>query len=135
MARINLDIDRELLNELTKHGLDLERICTTALEAEYVRVQAETSFADDATLYQRGFEAGATWAAERANQMELAEIVQWSTIRWQQFSVIPYKNSFAYAYCEGVRLAYPPRDKQFHFSSDAFTRGMVDGAAAVATAT
>ena len=133
MTRITLDIDRELHDALIGHGLDLQQIFTTALEAEYVRVQAQTAVADDATLYQRGFEAGSTWAAERANQMELAEIAEWSTIRWHQFSVVPYKNSFAYAYCEGVRLPYPVRDEQFHFTSDAFTRGMVDGAAAVAT--
>ena len=133
MARITLDIDRELVDELTEHGLDVQQICTTALEAEYVRVQAEKAVADDATLYQRGFEAGSTWAAERANQMELAEITQWAGIRWHQFSVVPYKNSFAYAYCEGVRLPYPMRDQTFQFSSDAFTRGMVDGAAAVAS--
>ena len=134
MPELTLKIDGDLKKELVNAGLDLERICSTALEAEAVRVQAEKADGDDATLYQRGFEAGSAWADRIATPRELAEITQWAGIRWHQFSLAPKSNSFAYAYCEAVRLDYPDRDEPFFFTNNAFTKGMVDGAIAISRA-
>ncbi len=134
MPQLTVKIDESLSEELINAGLDLEQICSTALEAEAVRVQAEQADGDDATLYQRGFEAGSGWADRVANQRELAEITQWANIRWHQFSLVPKQNSFAFAYCEAVRLEYPGRSEQFFFTNTAFTRGMVDGAIAISQA-
>ena len=131
MPKIILTIDRELQVDLTGAGLDIEQICHTALEAEAVHVRAKQAEADDNVLYQRGFEAGATWASTRATSTELAEIAEWSKIRWSQFSLVPVRNSFVFAYCEAVRHDYPQRQEPFFLSNDSFTRGMVDGAAAV----
>ena len=131
MPKIILTIDRELQVDLTDAGLDIEQICHTALEAEAVHVRAKQAEADDNVLYQRGFEAGAEWATSRATVTELCEIAEWSKIRWRQFSIIPIRNSFAYAYCEAVRRDYPHRQEPFFLTNDSFTRGMVDGAAAV----
>lgn len=130
MPKIILSIDRQLQVDLTDAGLDLEQICRTALEAEAVHVRAKRAEADDQVLYQRGFTAGAQWAAERAATKELQEIAEWSSVRWRQFSLLPNRNSFVYAYCEAVRSEYPRRDEAFFLTNDAFTRGMVDGAAA-----
>lgn len=134
MPQLTLKIDRTLQEQLTNAGLDLTQICTTALEAEAVRVQAEQADGDDVTLYQRGFEAGSEWAARVASQRELEEITQWAGIRWHQFSLVPKQNSFAFAYCEAVRLEYPQRSEPFFFTNTAFTRGMVDGVIAVTLA-
>ncbi len=134
MPQLTLKIDRVLQEQLTEAGLDLKQICETALEAEMVRVQAERADGDDATLYQRGFEAGSEWAARVANPRELEEIAQWAGIRWHQFSLIPKQNSFTFAYCEAVRLEYPRRDEPFFFTNTAFTRGMVDGVVAIGQA-
>ena len=134
MPQLTLKIDESLSKELINAGLDLEQICSTALEAEAVLVQAQQADGDDATLYQRGFEAGSGWAARVANSRELGEITQWAGIRWHQFSLVPKRNSFAFAYCEAVRLEYPARDQQFFFTNTAFTRGMVDGAIAISRA-
>ncbi|MDH3540346.1 MAG: hypothetical protein OEP52_10140 [Acidimicrobiia bacterium] len=131
MPRIILTIDRELQVDLTDAGLDIEQVCYTALEAEAVHVRAKRAEADDNVLYQRGFEAGATWATTRATSTELNEIGEWSKIRWRQFSLVPVRNSFVFAYCEAVRQDYPQRQEPFFLSNDSFTRGMVDGAAAV----
>ncbi len=131
MPELTLRIDVTLRKQLIDAGLDLEEICSTALQAEAVRVQAERADGDDATLYQRGFEAGSGWASNVASQRELAEITQWSGIRWHQFSLVPRQNSFTFAYCEAVRLDYPRRDEPFFFTSNAFTRGMVEGAIAI----
>jgi hypothetical protein len=131
MSKIILTIDRELQVDLTDAGLDIEQICRTALEAEAVHVRAKMAEADDNVLYQRGFEVGAEWATLRAQQTELREIAEWSKIRWRQFSLIPVRNSFAYAYCEAVRQDYPQRQEPFFLTNDSFTRGMVDGAATV----
>jgi len=131
MTKIILTIDRDLHVDLTEAGLDVEQICQTALEAEAVHVRSQQAEADDNVLYQRGFEAGADWASTRANSSELTEVAEWSKIRWRQFSLVPMRNSFAYAYCEAVQLDYPRRQEAFFFTNDAFTRGMVDGAGAV----
>lgn len=131
---MTLTIDEDLRIELIDSGLSLEQICLTALEAEAVRVQAEKADSDDATLYQRGFEAGSEWADRVATPRELREITQWGGIRWHQFSLVPKSNSFAYAYCEAVRLDYPHREEAFFFTNNAFTRGMVDGAVAISRA-
>lgn len=131
MPKIILSIDRQLQVDLTDAGLDLEQICLTALEAEAVHVRSKQAEADDTILYQRGFQAGAEWATTRANPSELREIAEWSRIRWRQFSIVPVRNSFAFAYCEAVRRDYPHRQEPFFLTNDAFTRGMVDGAAAV----
>lgn len=131
MTKIILTIDRELQVDLTDAGLDIEQICLTALEAEAIHVRSQKAEADDTVLYQRGFAAGAEWATARANPAELAEVAEWSTIRWRQFSLIPARNSFTYAYCEAVRQDYPHRQEPFFLNNDSFTRGMVDGAAAV----
>lgn len=130
MPKIILSIDRDLQVDLTEAGLDIEQICRTALEAEAIHVRAKRAEADDQVLYQRGFSAGAQWAADRAATRELREIAEWSNIRWRQFSLVPARNSFVYAYCEAVRQDYPRRDETFYLANDAFTRGMVDGAAA-----
>jgi hypothetical protein len=130
MPKLILAIDRDLHDELTGAGLDIDQICRTALEAEAVHVRAKRAEADDNVLYQRGFSAGATWATERAATRELQEVAEWSSIRWRQFSLVPRKNSFVYAYCEAVQLGYPQREEPFFLTNDAFTRGMVDGAAA-----
>jgi hypothetical protein len=131
MPKITLTIDRELQADLTDAGLDIEQVCLTALEAEAIHVRAKQAEADDNVLYQRGFQAGAEWATSRARPGELQEIADWANIRWRQFSIIPMKNSFAYAYCEAVRQDYPQRLEPFFLTNDSFTRGMVDGAAAV----
>ena len=131
MPKIILTIDRELHVDLTDAGLDIEQICRTALEAEAVHVRAQQAEADDTVLYQRGFVAGAEWATTRANSRELSEIAEWSKIRWNQFSLLPVRNSFVFAYCEAVRADYPQRQEPFFLTNDSFTRGMVDGAAAV----
>ncbi len=131
MPKIILTIDRELQVDLTDAGLDIEQICQTALEAEAVHVRAKQAEADDNVLYQRGFEAGADWATTRATTTELSEIAEWSKIRWSQFSLVPVRNSFVFAYCEAIRQDYPRRQEPFFLSNDSFTRGMVDGAAAV----
>ena len=131
MPKIILTIDRDLQVDLTDAGLDIEQICRTALEAEAVHVRAKKAESDDNVLYQRGFEAGSEWASTRANATELREVAEWSKIRWSQFSLVPATNSFAYAYCEAVRQEYPRRQEPFFLSNDAFTRGMVDGAAAI----
>ena len=131
MPQVTLKIDESLRNELINAGLDLEQICLTALEAEAVRVQAEKADGDDATLYQRGFEAGSSWAANVASKRELGEITQWAGIRWHQFSLVPKQNSFTFAYCEAVRLNYPQRNELFFFTNTAFTKGMVDGVIAI----
>ncbi len=131
MPKITLTIDQDLHVDLTEAGVDLEQICQTALAAEAVHVRAKQAEADDSVLYQRGFEAGATWATLRANHNELREIAEWSKIRWRQFSIIPARNSFAFAFCEAVRRDYPQRQEPFFLNNDAFTRGMVDGAATV----
>ena len=130
MPKISLSIDRELQVDLSDAGHDIEQICRTALEAEAVHVRAKRAEADDSVLYQRGFSAGASWATERAATKELQEIAEWSSIRWRQFSLIPRRNSFVYAYCEAVQRDYPHREEAFFLTNDAFTRGMVDGAAA-----
>ena len=130
MPKLILSIDQELQVDLTEAGLDIEQICRTALEAEAVHVRAKRAEADDNVLYQRGFSAGAAWATERAATKELQEIAEWSSIRWRQFSLIPHRNSFVYAYCEAVQRDYPHREEAFFLTNDAFTRGMVDGAAA-----
>lgn len=135
MPKIILTIDRELQVDLTDAGLDIEQICLTALEAEGVHIRSKQAEADDTVLYQRGFEAGSEWATDRAQASELKEIADWATIRWRQFSIIPVRNSFAYAYCEAVRLDYPHRQEPFFLTNDSFTRGMVDGAAAVMSQT
>jgi len=135
MPKIILTIDRELQVDLTDAGLDIEQICLTALEAEGVHVRSKQAEADDTVLYQRGFEAGAAWATTRARTVELSEIAEWAAIRWRQFSIIPAQNSFAYAYCEAVRQDYPQRQEAFFLTNDSFTRGMVDGAAAVMSQT
>ncbi len=135
MTKIILTIDRELQVDLTDAGLDIEQICRTALEAEAVHVRSKQAEADDNVLYQRGFASGAEWATDRAGPGELAEIAEWAKLRWRQFSVIPVRNSFAYAYCEAVRQDYPQRQEPFFLTNDAFTRGMVDGAAAVLSQT
>jgi len=131
MPKIILTIDRDLQVDLTDAGLDIEQICLTALEAEGVHVRSKQAEADDTVLYQRGFEAGADWATKRAQPGELQEIAEWANVRWRQFSIIPMRNSFAYAYCEAVRQDYPHRLEPFFLTNDSFTRGMVDGAAAV----
>lgn len=131
MPKIILTIDRELHADLTDAGLDLDQICRTALEAEAVHVRSKQAEADDNVLYQRGFAVGAEWATTRASASELEEVAEWSKIRWRQFSLVPVQNSFAYAYCEAVQLDYPRREETFFFTNDSFTRGMVDGAAAV----
>ncbi len=131
MPKIILTIDRDLQVDLTDAGLDIEQICRTALEAEAVHVRAKQAEADDNVLYQRGFEAGAIWATTRATTAEVGEIAEWSKIRWSQFSLVPVRNSFVFAYCEAVRQDYPRRQEPFFLSNDSFTRGMVDGAAAV----
>ena len=135
MPQLTLRIDTALRELLVNAGLNLEQICATALEAEAVRVHAQQADGDDATLYQRGFEAGSGWASQVASPKELSEIIQWSGIRWHQFSLVPKQNSFAFAYCEAVRLEYPRRDEPFFFTSNAFTKGMVDGAIAINRAT
>lgn len=135
MPKIILTIDRELQVDLTDAGLDIEQICLTALEAEGVHVRAKKAEADDTVLYQRGFEAGAEWATHRAYPAELKEIAEWASVRWRQFSIIPVRNSFAFAYCEAVRQDYPRRQEPFFLTNDSFTRGMVDGAAAVLSQT
>ncbi len=53
MPQLTLEIDATLRKQLIDAGLDLEEICSTALQAEAVRVQAERADGDDATLYQR----------------------------------------------------------------------------------
>ena len=131
MPKIILSIDRDLQVDLTDAGLDIEQICRTALEAEAVHVRAKQAEADDAILYQRGFTAGAEWASSTAATAELHEIAEWSKLRWRQFSLIPSRNSFVYAFCEAVRRDYPQRSEPFFLVNDSFTRGMVDGAAAV----
>lgn len=131
MPKIILTIDRDLEADLTDAGLDIAQVCRTALEAEAVLVRSQQAEADDSVLYQRGFEAGSIWATDRANPSELEEVAEWSKIRWHQFSLVPVRNSFAYAYCEAVRLDYPQRQEAFFLTNDSFTRGMVDGAAAV----
>lgn len=131
MTKIILTIDRDLQVDLTDAGLDIEQICLTALEAEAIHVRSKQAEADDNVLYQRGFAAGAEWATARAHPSELAEIANWAKIRWRHFSLIPARNSFAYAYCEAVRQDYPHRQEPFFLTNDSFTRGMVDGAAAV----
>lgn len=133
MPKIILTIDRELQIDLTDAGLDIEQICQTALEAEAVLVRSRLAEADDTVLYQRGFQAGAEWGNSRATVPELHEIAEWSKIRWRQFSLVPVRNSFAYAYCEAVQAEYPRRQEPFYFTNDSFTRGMIDGAAAVLT--
>ncbi|NNC92172.1 MAG: hypothetical protein HKN80_06735 [Acidimicrobiia bacterium] len=133
MSKIILTIDRELQVDLTDAGLDIEQICLTALEAEAVHVRSKQAEADDNVLYQRGFEAGSNWAATRATSTELTEIADWAKIRWSQFSLVPVRNSFVFAYCEAVRSDYPQRQEPFFLSNDSFTRGMVDGAAAVSS--
>ena len=133
MTKITLTIDRELQEDLIDAGLDIEQICLTALEAEAIHVRSKQAEADDNVLYQRGFVAGAEWATSRASSAELTEIAEWSKIRWRQFSLIPARNSFTYAYCEAVRQDYPHRQEPFFLTNDSFTRGMVDGAAAVRT--
>ena len=134
MSHLTLRIDENLRTQLVNAGLDLEQICFTALQAEAVRVQAFKAEGDDVALYQSGFEAGSRWASAVATPRELAEIAQWSEIRWHQFSLVPKQNSFAFAYCEAVRLNYPQRDEAFFFTNNAFTRGMVDGATAISRA-
>ena len=84
MSKIILTIDRDLQMDLTNAGLDIERICRTALEAEAVHVRSKQAEADDHVLYQRGFAAGAEWAVDRASSSELHEIAEWSKIRWRQ---------------------------------------------------
>lgn len=135
MTKIILTIDRDLHVDLTDAGLDVEQICRTALEAEAIHVRSKQAEADDNVLYQRGFEAGAEWASSRATVSELTEVSEWSKIRWRQFSLIPMRNSFTFAYCEAVKLDYPRRQEAFFFTNDAFTRGMVDGAATVLSQT
>ncbi len=135
MSKIILTIDRDLQMDLTNAGLDIERICRTALEAEAVHVRSKQAEADDHVLYQRGFAAGAEWAVDRASSSDLHEIAEWSKIRWRQFSLVPVQNSFAYAYCVAVQLDYPRRQETFFFNNDSFTRGMVDGAAAILSQT
>ena len=135
MPKVILTIDHELQVDLTDAGLDIEQICLTALEAEGVHVRAKQAEADDTVLYQRGFEAGAEWATNRAQPPELKEIAEWASVRWRQFSIIPVRNSFAYAYCEAVRQDYPRREEPFFLTNDSFSRGMVDGAAAVKSQT
>ena len=134
MPQLTLKIDADLQKELTDAGLSLEQICFTALQAEVIRVQADKADSDDATLYQRGFEVGSDWADQVATLREMAEITQWAGIRWHQFSLVPKLNSFAFAYCEAVRLEYPNRNEPFFFTNNAFTRGMVDGAIAISRA-
>ena len=131
MPKIILTIDRDLQVDLTDAGLDLEQICHTALEVEAIHVRAKQAEADDNVLYQRGFQAGAEWATTRARSNELSEIAEWSKIRWSQFSLLPVRNSFVFAFCEATRQDYPKRQEPFFLSNDSFTRGMVDGAAAV----
>lgn len=131
MTKIILTIDPELQVDLTDAGLDIEQICLTALEAEAVHVRAKLAEADDNVLYQRGFQAGAEWASIRATTTELSEIAQWAKIRWRQFSLVPVRNSFVFAYCEAIRADYPQRQEPFFLSNDSFTRGMIDGAAAI----
>lgn len=131
MSQLTVKIDEDLRTQLVNAGLDLEQICSTALRAEAVRVQAFQAEGDDVVLYQGGFEAGSEWASAVATPRELDEIAQWSGIRWHQFSLVPKQNSFAFAYCEAVRLDYPQRDEAFFFTNNAFTRGMVDGVIAI----
>ena len=130
MPKIILTIDHQLQTDLIDAGLSIEQICRTALEAEAVHIRAKQAEADDNVLYQRGFSTGAEWAANRAATAELQEIAEWSNIRWHQFSLVPSRNSFVYAYCEAVRQDYPRREEAFFLTNDSFTRGMIDGAAA-----
>lgn len=128
---VPLRLDRETLSELRRFGIDIERVCTTALEAELIRARAQVAQADDYVLHQRGFAAGVEWASLRGRPAELDVIRNWAAIRWQQFSLVPCENSFVYAFCEATRRGYPIRDEPFYFISDAFTRGMIEGAASV----
>jgi hypothetical protein len=129
----SIPIDRELKRELEAFGIDIARVCRTALDTELIRARAEQAHADDLVLHQRGYAAGVEWASLRAEPRELDEIRKWFNVRWHQFSLLPMKNSFVNAYCEATRRQYPYRHETFYFVNDAFTRGMIEGACSVKT--
>ncbi len=70
------------------------------------------------------------WAREEAGIEELTRVAAWAGQWWRQIAFDPASHSLPTFYCKETGREPPPPGQDYWFEREAFTMGVVEGAAA-----